>query len=101
MNTKQQLEDTISKIPGIRFSYLFGSGIEEQMGPLSDVDVAVYLDSRANQFDNHLMIHHQLVKATKRDVDLVILNKTRNLFLIESILKQGVLITDKTEDFRI
>lgn len=101
MEIVQQIEQLFSNIRGIRFSYLFGSVLQGRMGPLSDIDIAVNLDNSAHNFDTHLMIHHQLEKTLKRKIDLVILNDTKNLYLIESILKHGIVITDHTEDFRL
>ena len=101
MEITEQIRQTLSDIQGIRFSYLFGSSAKDKRGALSDIDVAVYLEKRFNNFDHHLMIHHQIRKALKQEVDLIILNEIRNLYLVESIIKDGIVITDDEKDFRL
>jgi uncharacterized protein len=100
MDRKQIIKHLLSKIPGIKFSYLFGSCVKGQMGPLSDIDIAVYLESGTNNFDSYLSIHHQLTRTLKQKIDLVILNEVKNLYLIESIIREGIVITDSNDDTR-
>lgn len=101
MERKQKIKRLFLQIPEIKFSYLFGSYVKSQMGPLSDIDIAVYLETSINDFDSHLSIHHQLSKTLRQKVDLIILNEVKNLFLIESIIKEGVIITDSDDDTRL
>ncbi len=84
----------------VKFAYLFGSQATDNVSPLSDVDIAVYLDDTANNLDKHLAIHHALSKRLKKDVDLVVLNNVKNFNLLESILSAGRVIVDRDVDFR-
>ena len=94
------VEEIFADIPEIRFAYLFGSAAEGTESPLSDVDVAVYLEDEANIFQKHLQIHHTLAKRLKKDVDLVVLNNVRNFNLLDAILRHGVVVVDRDPDFR-
>ena len=96
----RDIKKRIKQIDGIKFSYLFGSAATNQIGPLSDIDIAVYLEPSADFFDNHLMIHHQLAKGFRKRIDLVILNRMNNLFLLESILSSGIILSDSNDDSR-
>lgn len=79
----------------IVFAYLFGglaSGIQR---PLSDVDIAVYLDSCVDKAEAKLDIIGMLADALKTDeIDLVILNDAP-ISLVGRILKNKRLIADK------
>lgn len=76
----------------ILFAYLFGSYAKNRQTQGSDIDIAIYLNSYS--LDKELQINYELSKLLKKDVDLVILNHTRNLFLLESILKDGIVLKD-------
>ncbi len=41
---KRRLKPAFEKFPAVKFAYLFGSVAEGEAGPLSDIDIAVYLD---------------------------------------------------------
>ncbi len=76
----------------VLFGYLFGSYAKGEATPRSDVDIAVYLDNTS--LDARLSLHHTLQKALKKEVDLVVLNTTRNIYLLESVIYHGVLLKD-------
>ncbi|RME50867.1 MAG: nucleotidyltransferase domain-containing protein [Caldilineae bacterium] len=94
------MEELFADMPEIRFAYLFGSAAEGTETPLSDVDVAVYLEKEANTFEKHLQIHHTLAKRLKKDVDLVVLNNVRNFNLLDAILRHGIVVVDRDPDLR-
>ena len=87
----------------IVFAYLFGSAAEGEMHPSSDIDVAVYVsDKKAeDHFDIRLSLHADLCRALKRnDIDLLILNRTKNLILLDEIIRHGEVLFDSDIDFR-
>ena len=76
----------------VEFAYLFGSYADSTFNDRSDVDVALYL--KETSFDNQLKINFDLSKLLKKDVDLVVLNKTRNLYLLDDIIQKGIILKD-------
>ena len=85
-------------------AYLFGSTPREESGPLSDIDIAVllYPADRMQHGEFRLTLHADLCRALKRnDIDLVIMNTARNLFLLDEIIRQGVLLFDADSGFRV
>ena len=50
------LGDAICTVPGVLFAYLFGSQATGRAGPLSDVDVAVYLDDSVDALESKLAL---------------------------------------------
>lgn len=46
--------------PEVKFAYIFGSRARGDAGPLSDVDVAVFLDGRVEPFDCRLRLMEKL-----------------------------------------
>ena len=85
----------------IVFAYLFGSFAKSKQANSSDVDIALYLKDIS--LDNQLQIIYELSKLLKRDVDLVVLNKVKNLFLLEDILQSGIVVKDDEQrvDFEL
>lgn len=87
----------------VSFAYLFGSYAKGNVGPLSDIDIAVYFSRnifRNDYFDLRIKIMGELIDMLKRnDVDFVVLNEAPPL-LGHRILKEGKLIfcQDKKEN---
>ena len=94
-NTKMQdLTPMLEKEKRVKFAYLFGSRARGQAGPLSDTDIAVYLDGRIKSGDYRLKLMEKLAKFLKNDhLDLVILNQAPPL-LRHEIIKYGRLLKD-------
>ena len=87
----------------IIFVYLFGSVAREDVAPLSDVDVAVYLSDNLMDmfFDIKLSLYADICRALRRnDVDLIVLNTTQNLMLVEEIIRNSVVLFDANPDIR-
>ncbi len=82
----------------VEFAYIFGSYADNTFTDRSDVDVAVYF--KEYNFDIHLSLSFRISQATTKDTDLVVLNKAKNLYLLDDILRKGVLLKDD-EDKRI
>jgi predicted nucleotidyltransferase len=89
---KNIIESILSVRDDVLFAYLFGSYARNEERESSDVDVAVYLKDIS--LDARLEIHHALEAALKKSVDLVVLNSVKNMYLLESILNEGIVIKD-------
>lgn len=59
--------------------------------------VAVYLKDIT--LDAQLEITYELSKALKKDVDLVVLNSVKNIYLLEEILQKGIVLKDESSRF--
>lgn len=83
--------------PRVLFAYVFGSGATTAAGPLSDLDIAVYLDKAPGDIalDHKLSLYAQLSRVTKRnDIDVVILNTCANHMLVYDVMINGRLVYD-------
>jgi uncharacterized protein len=104
MDIIEVLQRILDKRRGtVLFAYLFGSLAEDREGPLSDVDVAVFLTAEcaANHWDVRLSLQADLSRALGRnDVDVVILNQTHNLMLLDEIIRRGVILLDHDRQVR-
>lgn len=89
---KNKIKSLLSSQKEVLFSYLFGSYARGDYTDKSDVDIAVYLTDTS--LDSRLEVHHALEVMLKRRVDLVVLNDVRNMFLLEAILKEGIVVKD-------
>jgi predicted nucleotidyltransferase len=79
----------------ILFAYLFGSLVDRNVGPLSDVDIAVYLAEKVSFAEEKLEILGNLGNMLRTDeIDLVVLNKAP-LTLRMKILEKKKIIVDK------
>ena len=89
----------LERCPAVVFAYLFGGASRGDLTPLSDVDVAVYLDDTANPVDARL---EAVVTVTSHlgtdEVDVVVLN-TAPTALAGRILGSRRVIVDR-EPFR-
>ena len=106
---KAALAPVFEKMRGrIAAAYLFGSTASGQAGPLSDIDLAVLLtggDFGASA-DIRLDLYADCCRALKRnDIDIVVLNKAKNLFLLDDVVHNGVLLfysdTALREEFEV
>ncbi|MDO3376772.1 type VII toxin-antitoxin system MntA family adenylyltransferase antitoxin [Geoalkalibacter halelectricus] len=92
-----QLKVVLAEIPQVKFAYLFGSHARGDAGPLSDIDVAVYLDRRLDPFRFRLSLLESLAHrlGTER-FDLVTLNDASPLLRYE-VVRQGVVIKENRQ----
>jgi predicted nucleotidyltransferase len=89
------LEPLLSADSRIIFAYIFGGLATGNQRPLSDIDIAVYLDSCADRAEAKLDIIGNLSDTLKTDeIDLVILNDAP-ISLVGRILKKKRLIADR------
>lgn len=86
------------------FAYIFGSMVQETPYPAKDIDIAVFFQqgSLESYIDSRLSLYADICRALKtNDVDLVILNTTTNLMLMEEIVRNGDILYDKRPDLRM
>jgi len=89
------LEPLLESDSRIIFAYIFGGLATGSQRPLSDIDIAVYLDSCVDKAEAKLEIIGSLSDTLKTDeIDLVILNDAP-ISLVGRILKKKRLIADK------
>lgn len=78
----------------VKFAYLFGSAARNEAGPLSDLDVAVYLDGRVNEFRYRLRLAEGLARALKTEkLDLVVL-KSAPVLLKYEVISSGIILKE-------
>lgn len=78
----------------VSFAYLFGSYPRHEAGGISDIDIAVYL--KEERGDLFLQIYIDLCRELMTDrVDLLMLHRTRNLVLLDTIIREGIVIYDR------
>jgi hypothetical protein len=78
----------------IKFAYLFGSFARKDVGPLSDVDIAVYLDDGVDYFKYRLKLIEGLAKILRTEnFDLVMLNDAPSVLKYE-IVRNGIVLKD-------
>jgi predicted nucleotidyltransferase len=81
--------------PAVRFAYLFGGAGRDDLRPLSDVDVAIYLDETADPVQARLDLIDVVTKHLGTDeIDLVILKRAPTA-LLGRVLQSRRVIVDK------
>lgn len=91
----ESLGSVLEAQPAVRFAYLFGSAARHDLRPLSDVDVAVYLDAAIDPVAARLDVIRLVTKHLGTDeVDLVVLNHAPTA-LAGRILQTRRVISDK------
>jgi predicted nucleotidyltransferase len=81
--------------PAVRFAYLFGGAGRGDLRPLSDIDVAVYLDEAVDPVQARLALIGAVTKHLATDeIDLVVLNGAPTA-LLGRILQSRRVIADK------
>lgn len=87
-------ERLFQRDPKVKFAYLFGSLAEGKVSPLSDIDLAVFLDGRLNHFDYRLTLIGQIAESLRIErFDLIVLNNAPLLLSYEVVAK-GRLLKD-------
>ncbi|MGH2581814.1 MAG: type VII toxin-antitoxin system MntA family adenylyltransferase antitoxin [Anaerolineales bacterium] len=101
--TLSRINAIFSRHPEVKLVYLFGSAAEEELGPLSDYDFAVYFDpyEKVEGFRLSLTLGSELSKQLSTDaIDLLILNSPAGTELKYEIIANGRLIYE-VEPYRI
>ena len=84
--------------------YLFGSCATGEVNPTSDVDIAVLFKSNdsKNAFQLRCAFYADLSRMLQRnDIDIVVLNTSRNLILQDTIVREGKLLYSADDEARI
>jgi predicted nucleotidyltransferase len=90
----------LAETPSVVFGYLFGSLAGGTAGPLSDIDVAVYLREGTDPGEEKLDLTARLVDALATDrVDVVVLN-TAPLPLQARVLRCNHILLDRAPHLR-
>lgn len=99
---EQRLRSLFASSPDVVFAYLFGSLARGKGGPLSDVDIAVFLDPLPDDsLNRQLLLADQVARALGvSEVDLVVLN-TAPLPLAYRVLRDGVLLFCRDRDRQV
>jgi len=92
--TTTDLVDFFASESQVKFAYLFGSRARSAAGPLSDIDLAVYLDGRVNFFTKRLALMEALAKKIRTEnFDLVVLNQAPPVLRYE-VIKTGIVLKE-------
>ncbi len=89
------LADFFSAKPEILFSWLFGSYASGKNNAFSDVDIAVYVVNPVllNDVDWYLDLKVELMRLTRREVDLILLNSAAPLLKHAANMRKIVLFS--------
>jgi uncharacterized protein len=91
----ETLKDAVEVESKVLFAYLFGSQARKDTGPLSDLDIAVYLDETVEDlFSYRLRLIEMMMKILKDErVDIVVLNNA-NPLLRHEVMKVGIVLKE-------
>jgi uncharacterized protein len=91
---RDSIDQYLKNNTAIKFAYLFGSCVGDGDGPLSDIDLAVYLDKRFDFFSARLHFLEELSRLFKgHPCDLVVLNNA-SLILQYEVVRQGIILKE-------
>ena len=83
----------------IKIAYLFGSVARGEPGPLSDIDIAVYMDEKLSKIERSkrkLLLIYEISGILNTDkFDLVVMNDTPSCFNYEIIKRGDILVADE------
>ena len=91
------LKSELKKFDNVLFGYLFGSYSKSEQTNRSDIDIALYL--KDTSLDSQLQLTYEFSKILKKEIDLVVLNNVKNIYLLDNIFKESILIKD--DEYRI
>ncbi len=85
------------------FAYLFGSAAQGNVSLLSDLDLAVFFTRQENKsyYEIKCSFYADCCRVLKRnDIDVVVLNTTRNIMLLDEIIRGGIVLVDRDIELR-
>ena len=95
MTPEEKIKELLGRERRVELAYLFGSAAREELGELSDIDIAVYLDeslSSEERFELQLRLMGELAPVLQTNkVDLVVMNDAP-ILLNYNVIKQGKLV---------
>jgi len=95
------LRDALLREFSVRFAYLVGSWARGTPRPDSDVDVAAWLDAHSGDLSEvALGLQDRLCTATRRAVDLIVLN-CASLLVREQVRREGDLLLERDPGARL
>jgi predicted nucleotidyltransferase len=90
-----QIKEYLKNHKAVKFAYLFGSHAAGKAGPLSDLDIGVYLDGRVNSLTHRLKLLEELVRITNNEkIEVVVLNAATPMLKYEVIRYNHILKDD-------
>lgn len=95
----ESLRRLLTGAPGVLVAYLYGSHARGRAGPLSDVDVALLLDSDDEECRLELTAAIAQVVAPAR-ADVIVLNDAP-LALSYRVLRDGTILTSRDDQARV
>ncbi|BCB97109.1 nucleotidyltransferase [Dissulfurispira thermophila] len=96
----EKLDGIFYRIREVEFAYLFGSFARGDEFSFSDIDIAVYLNKEVSLADE-LRLYSIIARELKHDsIDLLILNNTHNIILLEDIVRYGKVVCDRNPFLR-
>lgn len=87
----------------VAFAYLFGSIAKNNVSPLSDIDIAVFLygGQKKLYYDIKFSLYSDISRILKtNDLDVVVLNTTSNIMLLDEIIRYGTVLFDGDKNLR-
>ncbi|MBI3456111.1 MAG: nucleotidyltransferase domain-containing protein [Candidatus Rokubacteria bacterium] len=91
----ETLGSALAGCPGVLFGYVFGRAASGRLTPLSDADVAVYLDETVDPVEARLAAIRAVTRhLATEEVDLVVLN-TAPTALVGRILQNRRVVYDR------
>ncbi|MEW6219130.1 MAG: nucleotidyltransferase domain-containing protein [Thermodesulfobacteriota bacterium] len=98
--TADRLQPVLARYPELVFGLLFGSAARGEAEARSDIDLAFFVrEPKAFPFARKLALHADCCRAlARRELDLVILNQSRNLLLAEQIVREGRTILNRDQE---
>jgi predicted nucleotidyltransferase len=108
MRLKKEVRENLVKFlrgqKDVKVAYLFGSAAKGELGPLSDIDIAVYLDeklSKAERNKKELFLIYEISGILNTDkFDLVVMNDSP-LLLNFNIIRDGLLLKKENESEKV
>jgi len=98
---KDKLSTILPSLEGVRMVYLFGSRVENNLGPMSDFDVAVLVDRSADGPRLRARLAHELARVLRTDrVDVVLLNRA-SIELAYAVVAQGKVLYEQDVATRV
>jgi predicted nucleotidyltransferase len=99
----QTLAKVIRRHPEVKLAYLFGSRATECAGPLSDLDLAVYLEvsDSLTRHDLRMTLHDEVSRALGTDrVDVTVLDPAGPPEFNYQVIRDGVILHEE-EPYRV
>ncbi len=89
------LREQLGREATVEFAYLFGSRATETDHADSDADIALFL--KEDRPEEVLRLIAVLSKVSGLEADVTVLNRTRNLFLLDTVFRDGIVVKDSPE----